>query len=55
MIPMLEGIPVCKATLEDIRKAFRVKLSLSIEQVGESLPVQVKDFIHLSAEDMGAK
>ena len=51
---MLEKVPVCKATLEDISKALRGKTNLSIEQAQNRLPTQVKDFAHLFADDMGA-
>ena len=51
---MLEKVPVCKATLEDISKALRGKTNLSIEQARNRLPTQVKDFAHLFADDMGA-
>lgn len=54
MTTMLEEVPVCKATIEDISKALRIKSSLSVEQARDRLPVQIKDFAHLFADDMGA-
>ncbi|KAI0992597.1 hypothetical protein K3495_g15588, partial [Podosphaera aphanis] len=54
MVAMIESVPVCKATLEDISKALRPKPKLTIGQARERLPEQVKDFAHLFADSSGA-
>lgn len=54
MASMLETVPVCRATLEDISKALRGKPKLSIDEARDKLPEQVKDFAHLFADDSGA-
>ncbi|KAI0994459.1 hypothetical protein K3495_g13722 [Podosphaera aphanis] len=54
MVAMIESVPVCKATLEDISKALRPKPKLTIGQAREHLPEQVKDFAHLFADSSGA-
>lgn len=51
---MIETVPICKASLEDISKALRGKPSLTLEQARERLPSQIKDFAHLFADDRGA-
>ncbi|KAI0990812.1 hypothetical protein K3495_g17375 [Podosphaera aphanis] len=54
MTTMMKSIPVCRASLEDINKALRVKPSLTIEEARKRLPEQVKDFAHLFSDDSGA-
>ncbi|KAI0992888.1 hypothetical protein K3495_g15296, partial [Podosphaera aphanis] len=51
---MVRSVPVCKASLEDISKALRPKLSLTEEEARERLPKQIRDFAHLFADDSGA-
>ncbi len=54
MTAMMKTIPVCRASLEDISKALRVKPHLTIEGARNRLPEQVKDFAHLFSDDSGA-
>ncbi|KAI0993862.1 hypothetical protein K3495_g14322, partial [Podosphaera aphanis] len=54
MVSMIESVPVCKATLEDISKALQGKPKLTIEEARKLLPDQIKDFAHLFADDSGA-
>ena len=54
MATMVETVPVCKASIEDINKALRGKACLSLEQAQNRLPDQVKDFAHLFADNTGA-
>ena len=51
---MIEKVPVCKASLEDINKALRGKPPISVEETRRRLPEQVRDFAHLFADDKGA-
>lgn len=53
MASIVETVPVCKATLEDISKALRDKPKLSIEQARSRLPDEVKQFAQLFADDRG--
>ena len=55
MVSMMERVPVCKATLEDISKALQVKPKLTIEEARLRLPEQVRDFAHLFADEKGAE
>lgn len=54
MTVKLEKFPICKVTIGGIGKALRVIASFSIEQPRDRLSVQIKDFAHLSANDMEA-
>ncbi|KAI1005245.1 hypothetical protein K3495_g2967 [Podosphaera aphanis] len=47
-------IPVCRASIEDISKALRVKPRLSKESAHLRLPNEIKDFAHIFADDKGA-
>lgn len=54
MASMVQNVPVCKASLEDINKALRGKPKLTIDEARRRLPDEVKDFAHLFADDGGA-
>ncbi|KAI0990723.1 hypothetical protein K3495_g17464, partial [Podosphaera aphanis] len=54
MASLIGNVQVCKATIEDIRKALRGKPKLTLEEARSRLPDQVKDFAHLFADDGGA-
>ena len=51
---MVKSIPVCKASLEDINKALRVKPPMTLDEARQLLPEKVKDFAHLFADNEGA-
>lgn len=51
---MIKSIPICRASLEDINKALRIKPKLSLENAQNHLPDQVKDFAHLFSDNNGA-
>lgn len=51
---IVKAHPVCKASLEDIKKALRSKSCVTIEDVRIRLPSHIKYFAHLSADDEGA-
>lgn len=55
MTTLMKSIPVCRASLEDISKALRVKPKLTLEEAKGRLPEEVKDFAHLFADDSGAE
>lgn len=55
MTCLMKEVPVCKASIEDINKALRSKSSLTLEEAQKSLPLQVKNFAHLFADDAGAQ
>lgn len=48
---IVKTIPVCRASLEDINKALRIKPGLTIDEVQKRLPVQVRDFAHMFADN----
>ena len=54
MLKIVKTIPVCKASLEDINKALRVKPVMTKEEAKSRLPEQIKDFAHLFADNVGA-
>lgn len=54
MTAMVKSVPICRASLEDINKALRVKPGISIEEARKRLPDQIKDFADLFADDGGA-
>lgn len=54
LVSWSKQVPICKVTIEDINKAPRDKPNLSIEEVRDRLPAQVKSFAHLFADDNGA-
>ena len=51
---MIKSIPICRASLENINKALRIKPKLSLENARNHLPYQVKDFAHLFSDNDGA-
>ena len=51
----VKEIPICKASLNDINKALRVKPSLSLQEAQKNLPEQVKEYAHLFADRKGAE
>lgn len=51
---MIGTVPICRASLEDIRKALRGKSSVTVEQARDRLPNEVKDFAHLFTDKKGA-
>lgn len=55
MTSMIKSIPVCKASLDDINKALRVKPKLSLNDAETQLPEEVKDFAHLFSDNDGAE
>ena len=55
MKSLVKTIPVCKASLDDINKALRVKPKLSVNDAYERLPEQLKDYAHLFADNKGAE
>ncbi|KAI1003070.1 hypothetical protein K3495_g5134 [Podosphaera aphanis] len=54
MASIIGRVPVCKTTFQDISKALHGKPKLTVDEVRERLPNQVKDFAHLFADDSGA-
>ena len=55
MKSIVKTIPVCKASLDDINKALRIKPKLSLEEAQKRLPEQIKDYAHLFADNKGAE
>ncbi|KAI0992139.1 hypothetical protein K3495_g16047, partial [Podosphaera aphanis] len=54
MASMIETVPICRASLEDISKALRDKPDLSVQNARDRLPEEVKKFAHLFADNNGA-
>lgn len=52
---MVKSVPVCKASIEDINKALRPKSLLTVEEVRDRLPQQIRDYAHLFADADGEK
>ncbi|KAI0995652.1 hypothetical protein K3495_g12528 [Podosphaera aphanis] len=55
MTSMLKTVQVFKATIEDINKALRTKPGLSKHDAKLRLPVQLREFAKLFADDTGAE
>lgn len=55
MKSMAKTISVCKASLDDINKALRVKPKLSLKEAYTCLSEQIKDYAHLFADNKGAE
>ncbi|KAI0992903.1 hypothetical protein K3495_g15281, partial [Podosphaera aphanis] len=51
---MTSSVPICRASLEDISKALRIKPQLTTDEARSRLPKEIKDFAHLFADDSGA-
>ena len=54
MASIVRTIPICKASLEDISKALRVKPKLTFEEAQKRLPEEVRDFADLFSDENGA-
>lgn len=55
MVSLIEEVPICKVSLDDINKALRCKPRLTATEARERLPEQVRDFAHLFADSEGAE
>ena len=55
MALIMKETPVFKASIEDINKALRSKPNLTLEEARNSLPMQVRDYAHLFADNAGAQ
>ncbi|KAI0996435.1 hypothetical protein K3495_g11747 [Podosphaera aphanis] len=51
---MIKTVPICRASIEDISKALRVKPRLSKDAARLRLPKEIRDFAHIFADDEGA-
>ena len=55
MAVMMKEIPICRTSIEDINKALRSKPKLTLKEAQDSLPIQVRDYAHIFADNAGAQ